>query len=67
MKPEFGKRSKWIWLVWIIVLLSYVVPYTLLSNVAFWYGSFLFWAVAGLIVIALNVFITKDFEDHSND
>lgn len=67
MKPEFGKRSKWIWLVWIIVLLSYLVPYTLLSNVALWYGSFLFWAVAGLVVIALNVFITKDFEDHSND
>ncbi|NVF15258.1 hypothetical protein [Vreelandella maris] len=61
------KRSKWIWLVWAVVLLSYLVPYTLLSGVAFWYGSFLFWMLAGLAIIALNVFITKDFEEHSND
>jgi len=61
------KRSKWIWLVWAVVLLSYLVPYTLLSGVALWYGSFLFWMLAGLVIIALNVFITKDFEEHSND
>lgn len=61
------KRSKWIWLVWAIVLLSYLVPYTLLSGVALWYGSFLFWAIAGLGVIVLNVFITKDFEEHGHD
>lgn len=61
------KRSKWIWLVWAVVLLSYLVPYTLLRGVALWYGSFLFWSCAGLAVIALNVFITKDFEEHSND
>jgi hypothetical protein len=61
------KRSKWIWLVWAVVLLSYLVPYAFLSNVALWYGSFLFWALVGLVIIALNVFITKDFEEHSND
>lgn len=61
------KRSKWIWLVWAVVLLSYLVPYTLLNGVALWYGSFLFWMLAGLAIIALNVFITKDFEEHSND
>ncbi|MBR9904466.1 MAG: hypothetical protein GYB15_11985, partial [Gammaproteobacteria bacterium] len=61
------KRSKWIWLVWAVVLLSYLMPYTLLSGVALWYGSFLFWMLAGLAIIALNVFITKDFEEHSND
>ncbi len=61
------KRSRWIWLVWVVVLLSYVVPYTLLNHVAQWYGSFLFWTCAGLVVIAVNVLITKDFEDHNND
>lgn len=61
------KRSKWIWLVWAVVLLCYVVPYTLLGNVSHWYGSFLFWACAGLVIIALNVFITKDFKEHSDD
>lgn len=61
------KRSKWIWTVWTVVLLSCLVPYTLLTNVAAWYGSFLFWTCAGLVVIALNVFITKDFEEHDHD
>ncbi|MEA2117772.1 hypothetical protein [Halovibrio sp. HP20-50] len=61
------KRSKWIWLVWVVVLLSGLVPYTLLSDVARWYGSFLFWAVAGVVVIAVNVLITRDFEEHSDD
>lgn len=61
------KRSKWIWAVWAVVLLCYLVPYTLLTNVAMWYGSFLFWTCAGLVVIALNIYITQDFEEHSND
>ena len=61
------KRSKWIWLVWAVVLLSYLVPYTLLSDVSRWYGSFLFWAVAGVAIIALNVFITTDFKEHGDD
>lgn len=61
------KRSRWIWLVWGVVLLCYVVPYTLLSDVARWYGSFLFWALAGLAVIAVNVLITRDFKEHSDD
>ncbi len=61
------KRSKWIWVVWVVVLLSCLVPYTLLTNVAAWYGSFLFWTCTGLVVIALNIFITKDFEEHDHD
>lgn len=61
------KRSKWIWAVFIVVLLSCLVPYTLLTNINAWYGSFLFWSVAGLAIIALNVYITKDFEEHDND
>ncbi|MDA5564604.1 MULTISPECIES: hypothetical protein [Cobetia] len=61
------KRSKWIWLIWALVLLCYAVPYTLLSDVSAWYGSFLFWSVAGLVVIAVNLYITKDFEEHGND
>lgn len=60
-------RSKWIWLVWAVVLLSYLVPYTLLSDVSRWYGSFLFWTVAGLVIIALNVFITSGFKERGDD
>ncbi|MBE0462159.1 hypothetical protein EI547_01630 [Halomonas sp. FME20] len=61
------KRGKWIMTVWLVVLLSCVVPYTLLTNTAAWYGSFLFWACAGLVVIALNIFITRDFKEHDRD
>jgi hypothetical protein len=43
------------------------VPYTLLSDVSRWYGSFLFWTVAGLVIIALNVLITQGFKEHSDD
>lgn len=55
-------RSKWIWGIWLLVLLSYLIPYTLLTRVQAWYGSFLFWTLVGLAVIALNVVITKDFK-----
>ncbi len=61
------KRSKWIWLVGAVVLLCYLVPYRLLSHVPQWYGSFLFWTCAGLVIIAINVFITKDFKEHGDD
>lgn len=57
------RRSKEIWLVWGVVALCYVVPYTLLSDVARWYGSFLFWGLAGLVVIGLNAFVTRDLKD----
>jgi len=56
-------RSRWIWLVWLIVVLSYVLPYTLLRDVHAWYGSFLLWSAAGVLVIVLNVLITADFRD----
>lgn len=54
------KRRQWIWLVWSLVLLSYLIPYTVLSGVRAWYGSFLFWIIVGLLVVVLNVIITKD-------
>lgn len=61
------KRQKWIWLVWTVIFLCYLVPYTLLTGVVSWRGSFLFWTLAGVVVIALNIYITKDFEVNEND
>ncbi|QJQ96763.1 MULTISPECIES: hypothetical protein [Halomonadaceae] len=55
-------RSRGIWLLWSVVLLCYLVPYTFLSGVQAWYGSFLFWMLAGLAVIVLNVLLTQDFK-----
>lgn len=56
-------RSKWISLVWLVVFLCYLVPYTVLRDTQAWYGSFLFWTLAGLAVIGINVYVTKDYEE----
>ncbi|GAB1584605.1 hypothetical protein [Phyllobacterium phragmitis] len=45
----------------VVVLACYVVPYTLLSSVAAWYGAFLFWCAAGVAIIVLNVLATAGF------
>jgi hypothetical protein len=57
------KTSKWIWFVWLLVLLSYAVPYGVLSDVQTWYGSFLFWTLIGALVIVANIFMTKNFKE----
>lgn len=46
-----------------LVLLAYVVPYTVLSGVDAWYGSFLFWAVFGLAAILVNAAIMGSWRD----
>lgn len=46
-----------------LVLLAYVVPYTVLTGVDAWYGSFLFWAAFGLAAILLNAAITSSWRD----
>ncbi|AKO51249.1 hypothetical protein ABA45_01415 [Marinobacter psychrophilus] len=58
------KTSKWIWFVWLLVVLCYAVPYGFLSDVQAWYGSFLFWSLTGLLIIGANIFMTKDFEEY---
>jgi len=49
-------------LVWILVGLCYIVPYLLLGSVNAWYGSFLFFCLVGLAVIALNIHATRKFD-----
>jgi len=56
-------RRWWLGIVWLVVLLSYVLPYTLLREVHAWYGSFLLWSVAGVLVIVCNLFATVGFKD----
>ncbi len=48
-------------LLGIVILACYLVPYLLLGSVAHWSGAFLFWALAGLAVIGLNMVATADF------
>lgn len=57
------RTNIWIGFVGLLILLSYVVPYSVLSNVQTWYGSFLFWSLIGVLVIVANIFMTEDFKE----
>lgn len=60
------RTSRWIWAIWVIVFLSYIVPYTVLRNIHAWYGSFLLWTATGLLVIVFNALITRNFINNSS-
>jgi hypothetical protein len=53
----------WAGVVFVLVVLAYVVPYTLLSTVDRWYGSFLFWTAFGLVSIAAIWAMTRSWRD----
>ncbi|MGB3835729.1 hypothetical protein [Castellaniella sp.] len=49
--------------VWLLAILCYAVPYWVLDQVNAWYGSFLFWSVAGVLVIVCNLLATRGFQE----
>ncbi|GHC21414.1 hypothetical protein GCM10010082_11380 [Kushneria pakistanensis] len=51
----------------LLVIPGIVVPFTLLSRVQAWYGSFLLWSVLGLLVIVLNALATRHFARASKE
>ena len=53
----------WLGATLFLVVLAFVVPYTVLSGVDAWYGSFLFWAAFGVAAILVNVAITSSWRD----
>ena len=59
-------RTRMTWLipvVFVLIVLCYLVPYTVLSDVDAWYGSFLFWSVATAVVIAINAVVSSAWKD----
>ncbi|WP_102271752.1 hypothetical protein [Cytobacillus massiliigabonensis] len=50
---------KWALLILAIVLLGYILPYTLLTNVTAWYGSFLLWTGLAIAIIGINYLISR--------
>ncbi|MEW9677157.1 hypothetical protein ABRT01_13380 [Lentibacillus sp. L22] len=58
-------RAKSLWgaLIVVLVLAAYILPYTVLSSVDAWYGSFLIWGVIGVLIIVANVMVTKDWRE----
>lgn len=57
------KGIVWAGVVLVLVMLAYLVPYTLLSGVDRWYGSFLFWTAFGLAAIAAIWMMTRSWRD----
>ncbi len=49
--------------VFAIILLSYFVPYAVLTDVDAWYGSLLFWTVSTAVVIAINAVVSSAWRD----
>ncbi|WP_147108344.1 hypothetical protein [Nesterenkonia populi] len=47
----------------ILMLAQFIVPYTLLTDVDAWYGSFLFWTLATVAVIIINFVVAFEWED----
>lgn len=54
-------ENKWAIIIGIIVLLAFFLPFTLLTNIEKWYGSFFIWIVLTLIVIICNITLTKNW------
>ncbi|MFV0492907.1 MAG: hypothetical protein ACK5M4_13925 [Pseudorhodobacter sp.] len=50
------------WLIGAVIVACYAVPYLFLGSVTTWYGSFLFWSLAGVAVIILNAAAMANFK-----
>lgn len=58
-----NKNSKVFWgvLILLLILLAYILPYTVFSGIQAWYGSFLVWGIIGILIIIANIMVTKDW------
>ncbi|MEW9110107.1 MAG: hypothetical protein AB2374_12220 [Cytobacillus gottheilii] len=56
-----SRELKWALAVLAIVLLGYLLPFTVLTNVEAWYGSFLLWTVLAVIIIMINYILSKNW------
>jgi len=56
-------KAVWLAAVAALILLSYFVPYVLLSDVDAWYGSMLFWTASAAVVIAINAVVSSSWKD----
>jgi hypothetical protein len=58
-----ANRAWWLAPVVVLIVLSYVLPFTVFRDVDRWYGSFLFWTVATVAVIGINAVVTSAWKD----
>lgn len=53
----------WGFLIVLLIILAYIIPYTFLSDVPSWQGSFLYWTITGIVIIIANVMATRDWSE----
>jgi len=53
----------WLAVFLIIVILNFIVPYTVLEDVASFYGSYSFWAVLTVVTIALGFIYMRSWRE----
>ncbi|HLU21300.1 hypothetical protein [Lederbergia graminis] len=56
-----NRELKWALLILVVILLGYILPYTVLTNVEAWYGSFLIWTLLAIIIIFINYLFTRNW------
>ena len=61
--PTLRGRGWWLTVILVLVIACFVVPFTLLRNVDAWYGSFLFWSLASVLVIAINWYLSSNWKE----
>ncbi|MGY0692555.1 hypothetical protein ACW2QC_07140 [Virgibacillus sp. FSP13] len=48
-------------IICVLIMLAYLLPYTVMSDVQAWYGSFLVWGIIGILIIIATIIVTKDW------
>lgn len=61
--PKSNPARWWLVPVAVVILLCFLVPYTVLRDVDAWYGSFLFWSLATVSVIVVNAIVSLRWRD----
>jgi hypothetical protein len=56
-----SREIKWGLLILFIVLLGYLLPYTVFTETPHWYGSFLLWSLLALAIIVINYLFTRNW------
>ena len=51
-------KKFWFWLAWFgsLLVLNFTIPFTVLQDIPYLYGSFLFWVIWGMVAI-ISMFI----------
>lgn len=58
-----NRKSLWLIAIAVLVFSAFIVPYTALTGIDAWYGSFLFWVVVTVLVIAINAVVSSSWRD----